>query len=190
LTHPDRKLPLCLTEPPPGGRKCNDCDLAAQGRVNCFPGKGPGGGIMIIGESPTLNDRLVDEPFSERAGNKLDYLLEKAGFDRTGVYLTYAVKCQVREGKKPTVKQMDACQKRLYEEILYFKPKVIMTLGSVPLKTLVPTVGGGPMELRGFPIKLKNKGEMVAWCLPTLSMEQCLGKPGYDPIVVSKRSSG
>lgn len=162
---------------------CFDCELSSKCTFNAMPGQGARGGIMIVGEKPTPADVERGQVFAGLEHRKLSFLLDRVNMHREGVYLTYAVKCDMPKKTTKIKKYAAACLPHLMEEIEWVKPKVIITLGTTALTALV----GEEMtadEYRGFPIPLKIAGEFKAWVIPTFSMTQAIGKPGWDPIVV------
>jgi len=75
----------------PGG-KCTRCDLYKHATQTVF-GEGPlGARIMFVGEQPGDQEDLAVRPFVGPAGALFDAALEKAGIDRSTVYVTNAAK--------------------------------------------------------------------------------------------------
>mgnify|MGYP006277461843 CR=1 FL=1 len=73
--------------------KCNKCRLSKT-RNNIVWGTGDGNAdIMFIGEAPGKNEDIRGEPFIGRAGEVLDYLLDKVNLHREDIYITNIVKC-------------------------------------------------------------------------------------------------
>lgn len=137
---------------------------------------------MVVGEQPSPIDARDEEPFSGFDGRKLAFLLERLNLHREGIYLTTAVKCDMPKKTQKIKKYAAACRPHLIEEIEYVRPKVIVTMGTTALSSLV----GEPLaadEYRGFPIPLKM-GDLKTWVIPTYSMSQAIAKPTWDPIIV------
>src|SRR3954467_7728332 len=73
-------------------RKCTRCDLYKYATQTVF-GEGPlDAAIMFVGEQPGDQEDLAGRPFVGPAGAVFDEALEKAGIDRSTVYVTNAVK--------------------------------------------------------------------------------------------------
>jgi len=73
-------------------RGCTRCDLYKYATQTVF-GEGPlNASIMFVGEQPGDQEDLAGRPFVGPAGALFDDALEKAGIDRSTVYVTNAVK--------------------------------------------------------------------------------------------------
>ena len=71
---------------------CRGCDLWERSTQVVF-GEGPGKAEMVlVGEQPGDREDIEGTPFVGPAGRVLDDALERAGIDRSSVYLTNAVK--------------------------------------------------------------------------------------------------
>src|SRR5205085_7809302 len=69
-------------------RKCTRCDLYKHATQTVF-GEGPlDASIMFVGEQPGDQEDLAGRPFVGPAGQLFDAALEKAGIDRSTVYVT------------------------------------------------------------------------------------------------------
>ncbi len=99
---------------------------------------------MMVGEQPGNSEDLEGRPFVGPAGRLLDKALERAGIDRTEVYVTNVVKHfkWVAVGKrrihsKPKARESAACRPWLEAEIAAVKPKVIVCLGATAAQALL-----------------------------------------------------
>ncbi|MDS1030886.1 uracil-DNA glycosylase [Bacillota bacterium LX-D] len=105
--------------------------------------------LLLLGEAPGGHeDRISGKPFSGEAGHILTDLLEKVGLKRNQCYITNSVKCRPTKpsqkgrygpyaNRKPKVSEIKACRCFLENEISLLKPKVIATLGGVPLGSIL-----------------------------------------------------
>ncbi|WEK59381.1 MAG: UdgX family uracil-DNA binding protein [Candidatus Brevundimonas phytovorans] len=120
-----------------GLQNCRRCPLwrdATQGVC----GRGPHEArLMIVGEQPGDQEDLAGQPFVGPAGQVLDAALAEAGIDRSGVYLTNAVKHFKYEprGKRrlhrtPNAGEVQACRWWLDQERRLVKPRLILALGT------------------------------------------------------------
>src|SRR5436190_1252404 len=111
---------------------CRACPLwerATQG----VPGEGGSKArVMLVGEQPGDQEDLTGRPFVGPAGRLLDSALEKAGVDRSDVYVTNAVKHfswfprgKRRIHKTPAQSEVAACLDWLEAEIQLVRPSVI-----------------------------------------------------------------
>jgi uracil-DNA glycosylase family protein len=146
-------------------RKCTRCELYKWGTQTVF-GEGPlDASIMFVGEQPGDQEDLAGRPFVGPAGQLFDAALEKAGIDRSSVYVTNAVKHFkfVARGKrrihnKPDAGEIEACRWWVEHERELIRPPVTVALGATAARALLhKTVTIG--RVRGQPIKLDSGGE-------------------------------
>lgn len=193
------KLPVITFEPkdvdpddqsPRKGIVCQGCEL--EGKKRC-PGAGAHGevDIMFVSESPSSWSVSNGQVFYGRGGRIIRQawkeLLEAD--NKTGGQLrmkhlkkwdTYAVQCQVEEGRDQSAKAsattVKRCANYLRAAVAQKKPKVIIALGATALsslgfKTEKFTEARGKIlhhEIEGHPVLL----------VPTFGTKQMLGKTG------------
>lgn len=124
-------------------RKCTRCDLYKCGTQTVF-GEGPlDAGIMFVGEQPGDQEDIAGRPFVGPAGQIFDAALEKAGIDRSAVYVTNAVKHFkfVQRGKKrihskPDAGEIEACRWWQEHERTLIKPQLTVALGATAARSL------------------------------------------------------
>ena len=125
-------------------RGCTRCDLYKYATQTVF-GEGPlDAQILFVGEQPGDQEDLAGRPFVGPAGAIFDAALEKAGIDRSTVYVTNAVKHFkfILRGKrrihnKPDAGQIEACHWWLEHERELIKPPVTVALGATAARSLV-----------------------------------------------------
>src|SRR5947209_17147118 len=138
-------------------RKCTRCDPYRYATQTVF-GEGPlDAQIVFVGEQPGDQEDLAGRPFVGPAGAIFDAALEKAGIDRSTVYVTNAVKHFkfVLRGKrrihnKPDAGQIEACRWWIEHERELIKPLLTVALGATAARSLfgkTVTIG----KLRGEP---------------------------------------
>ena len=146
-------------------RGCTRCDLYKCGTQTVF-GEGPlDARIMFVGEQPGDQEDLAGRPFVGPAGQLFDAALEKAGIDRSGVYVTNAVKHFkfVLRGKrrihnKPDAGEIEACRWWIDNERTLIRPPVTVALGATAARSLmgkVVTIS----KVRGSPLQLEDGSE-------------------------------
>lgn len=116
----------------------NNCplkDVATQPVYEIVP---PSSGILFIGEAPGKNEDLQGRPFVGSAGKFLDELLHTIGYTREEVYVSNIVKYRPPANRDPEENEKDGCKVWLNAELLFVKPKVIVTLGRHALGRFVP----------------------------------------------------
>lgn len=105
-----------------------------------------GAELLLIGEAPGGDEERKGRPFVGKAGKNLMNFLDAIGLDRKDLYITNVVKIRPfkiseKTGKAvnrpPDVKEKKFFSKYLYKEIEIIKPKVIVTLGNVPLQSVL-----------------------------------------------------
>lgn len=131
-------------------RGCPLCKLART-RKNAVPGEGQlSAKIMFIGEAPGRSEDEKGRPFVGAAGKILDDLLQKAGIDRSQVYITNVVKCRPPSNRVPEDDEVAACRPYLERQIELIHPRVICVLGRTAYASLL---GGGSITA--------NRGKIV-----------------------------
>jgi uracil-DNA glycosylase family protein len=100
--------------------------------------------LMLVGEQPGDREDLEGHTFVGPAGHTLDVALERAGIDRSRVYLTNAVKHfrwkargKRRLHERPLRSQIVACQPWLRAELESVAPGVLVLLGAVAAQSLL-----------------------------------------------------
>jgi DNA polymerase len=98
---------------------------------------------MLVGKQPGDREDIEGRPFVGPAGRMLDRALGEAGIERSGVYLTNAVKHfkNVPRGKrrihqKPNVGEIDRCKWWLDLELQLVRPRVVVALGTTAARAL------------------------------------------------------
>ncbi len=146
-------------------RKCARCDLYKYATQTVF-GEGPlDASIMFVGEQPGDQEDFAGRPFVGPAGQLLDAALDKAGIDRSTVYVTNAVKHFkfVQRGKrrihnKPDGAEIAACRWWIEHERELIRPPVTVALGATAARSLfgkVMAIG----KNRGAPLQLPDGSE-------------------------------
>jgi DNA polymerase len=146
-------------------RSCTRCELYKCGTQTVF-GEGPlDAAILFVGEQPGDQEDLAGRPFVGPAGAVFDESLEKAGIDRSAVYVTNAVKHFkfIQRGKrrihnKPDAGEISACRWWLENERALIKPPVTVALGATAARSLIGkavTIG----KVRGEPLALEDGSE-------------------------------
>jgi len=163
-------------------RDCARCDLYKFATQTVF-GEGPlDASIVFVGEQPGDQEDLAGRPFVGPAGAVFDEALEKAGIDRSTVYVTNAVKHFkfIQRGKrrihnKPDSGEITACRWWIDQERELIKPAVTVALGATAARSLVGkvvTIG----KVRGAPLKLHDGSE----CWVTVHPSSILRMPDQD----------
>jgi len=168
-------------------RGCRRCELYKFATQTVF-GEGPlDARIMFVGEQPGDQEDIAGRPFVGPAGALFDAALDKAGIDRSTVYVTNAVKHFkfVAKGKrrihnKPDAGEISACRWWIEHERELVRPPVTVALGATAARSLIgKTVTIS--KVRGEPLALEDGSE----CWVTVHPSSLLRMP--DP---EKRREG
>jgi DNA polymerase len=163
-------------------RRCTRCELYKFATQTVF-GEGPlDASIMFVGEQPGDQEDVAGRPFVGPAGAIFDDALEKAGIDRSTVYVTNAVKHFkfVQKGKrrihnKPDAGEISACRWWIAHERELIRPPVTVALGATAARSLIgKTVTIS--KVRGEPLTLEDGGE----CWVTVHPSALLRMPDAD----------
>jgi uracil-DNA glycosylase len=130
--------------------------------------------IMLIGQAPGLTEYETGKPFQGGAGQEIRRIFEENGISRLKfdelVYSSAVVKCfpgskpnlrsgKVREDALPSAQMIRNCQPFFEGQIKLVDPKIIVTLGGLPLKSYLKLRGRKTNE-----IKLENfVGNKEVW---------------------------
>src|SRR3954469_21861007 len=170
-------------------RKCTRCDLYKYATQTVF-GEGPlDASIMFVGEQPGDQEDLAGRPFVGPAGALFDAALEKAGIDRSTIYVTNAVKHFkfVLRGKrrihnKPDAGEITACRWWIEHERELIRPPVTVALGATAARSLVGKVVT-ISKMRGEPLALADGSE----CWITVHPSSILRAPDEEARREGKR---
>lgn len=120
---------------------CTKCVLAESRTNTVFARGNPDAEVCFVGEGPGADEDREGLPFVGKAGELLDKMIGAMGFSRDDVYICNIVKCRPPGNRNPEPPEVAACAPYLAEQIELVRPKVIVTLGNVPLKALFGTEG-------------------------------------------------
>jgi len=127
---------------------CTRCVLH-KGRKNLVFGVGSvNADIMFVGEGPGADEDQQGEPFVGRAGQLLNNMIAAMGLKREDVYIANVVKCRPPGNRTPERDECDTCMPFLLRQIEVIRPKVIVALGAVAAKNLLP-VNDSMANIRG-----------------------------------------
>ncbi|MEM2909211.1 MAG: uracil-DNA glycosylase [Candidatus Bilamarchaeaceae archaeon] len=135
--------------------KCRKCRLWKT-RKRAVPGEGsPHARIMLVGQAPGKTEDATGRPFVGRAGKLLTELLESAGIRRKDVFITSVIKCFPPGNRAPKKDEIAACKPHLEKQIALIKPKIIVLLGNIAIKTVLGDVGKLD-KIHGKPIRKES----------------------------------
>lgn len=122
-------------------KECLVCPLLIPTKHNVVFGHGnPNAQLMFIGEAPGKHEDEQGIPFVGKSGMLLTKALTSLDIDRKDTFITNTVKCRPPKNRKPTPQESKAYKHLLLlKEIEIIQPKVICTLGSTALESLLET---------------------------------------------------
>jgi DNA polymerase len=122
---------------------CKGCPLWEPAMQTVFS-RGPDTArLVLVGEQPGDQEDQQGKPFVGPAGRVLVQALDEAGVDRSGVYVTNAVKhfkFTVRGKRRihasPDTYEVAACRPWLRAELDVLRPELVVLLGATAAKTV------------------------------------------------------
>ncbi|SKC88804.1 uracil-DNA glycosylase [Maledivibacter halophilus] len=121
--------------------------------------------IVLIGEAPGSKEIELRKPFVGQAGKNLNEFLKVVELEREDIYITNVVKIRPyrinkETGRKvnrpPNKNEIEKYSKILFQELEIIRPRLIVTLGNVPLKTLTSQKNIKVGEVHGNIIETKE----------------------------------
>ena len=159
---------------------CTACPLHANGFVVYGSGPVPND-VMIIGEAPGEDENAAGKPFVGRSGRELDRLLALGGVDRSAAYVSNVIKHWPGEGNPtPGVKMIRACTHWLMDEITTCGPKIIIAVGGISAKVLIPGVNLRKDHGMGREVEIAGKLRTV---FPMYHPAAGMHNPALKPII-------
>jgi uracil-DNA glycosylase family protein len=148
-------------------RDCRGCELYKKATQTVFGEGHRPSKLLFIGEQPGDQEDRSEKPFVGPAGRLLDECMVEAGIAREAAYVTNAVKHfkweprgKIRLHKKPSQREITACNPWLEAEIEVTKPKLIVCLGATAAQSIlgaafrVTRSRGQVLNLSGYPALL------------------------------------
>jgi uracil-DNA glycosylase family 4 len=123
-------------------RDCQACKLAPTRKRLVFGTGAARPKLLFIGEGPGAEEDQQGLPFVGRAGQVLTGLISALALTRADVYITNVVKCRPPGNRTPEPDEVASCRPILLRQVELLDPRLIVTLGNVPLKALNPQAGG------------------------------------------------
>lgn len=105
------------------------------------PFGGPlGAEMVVVGESPGMQEMMHGKPFIGASGKVLDAVLESIGYPRSQVRVLNSCRCHINKDDDPIKMQnlaLKTCRTYLTQAIQKAAPKVIVCLGAVALQQVL-----------------------------------------------------
>ena len=145
--------------------------------------------LMMIGEAPGGDEEKQGRPFVGKAGKNLSAFLEVVGLKREEIYISNVVKLRpTKESPKtgkavnrpPSAEEIAFFLPYLLEEIKVISPKVVVTLGNVPLKAVTGEKKAVIGEYHGKPTALADGRPLFALYHPAAVIYNRALQATYD----------
>jgi DNA polymerase len=121
-----------------GLKSCSACGLFSRCLSSKMPPSGSGNlSVLFIGEAPGVQEDKYGKHFVGRAGQRLRRTLQEIGVDLNECYMTNAIICKPPKNRTPSDLEIATCQHHLLTTIDQLKPRIIVPLGSVAVKSLM-----------------------------------------------------
>ena len=92
--------------------------------------------IMLIGETPGIEEDKTGLTFIGEVGNLLKKMLLAINIKKENIYSTYAVNFRPPEDRKPSSVEIKRYSKFLQKHISIIKPKIIILMGTTAMESL------------------------------------------------------
>ncbi|MDF2989477.1 MAG: uracil-DNA glycosylase, family 4 [Eubacterium sp.] len=115
--------------------------------------------LVIVGEAPGKDEVAQGKPFVGSAGKNLQEFMNTIGLTRDAVYITNTIKYRLGRINEKTKRLINRPatkndiinnQPWLHKEIILLCPKIIVTLGNVPLKAVTNDYNASIGEMHGI----------------------------------------
>ena len=145
--------------------------------------------LMMIGEAPGGDEEKQGRPFVGKAGKNLSAFLEVVGLKREEIYISNVVKLRpTKESPKtgksvnrpPSAEEIAFFLPFLQEEINVISPKVVVTLGNVPLKAVTGEKKAVIGDYHGKPTPLADGRTLFALYHPAAVIYNRALQATYD----------
>ena len=124
------------------------CALKHTASNMIFADGNPGASLMVIGDVPGRDEDRVGLPLVGSDGQLFDRMLASIGLSRTDIYIVPLIPWRPPGNRTPTAEEMALLLPFLYRHVQLATPEMLLLLGGVTAKTMLPP-GGGILKLRG-----------------------------------------
>lgn len=153
--------------------------------------------LMMIGEAPGGEEEQQRRPFVGKAGKNLSAFLEIVGLKREEIYISNVVKLRpTKESPKtkksvnrpPSAEEISFFLPFLQEEIKAIAPKLLVTLGNVPLKAVTGEKDAVIGEYHGKAVALADGRTLFALYHPAAVIYNRSLQAVYDADLLELRA--
>ena len=116
---------------------CNKCKLCKTRQNIVFGTGNKNADIMFIGDGPGADEDMQGEPFVGMAGKIMNMAFGVVGIKKEEIYIANVVKCRPPANRYPEEDEAFICLNYLRNQVMLIKPKIIVLLGSIALKSIL-----------------------------------------------------
>ncbi len=157
------------------------CGLKKTAKNLVFADGNPHAEVMMVGEAPGEDEDRQGLPFVGVSGKLLDRMVSFIGLDRTTFYITNIVPWRPPGNRNPTDQEIAACLPFIERHIALVKPKVLVFLGGVSVKSLLKTKDGIT--------KLRGKKMVYNYVDAEGNAQSCTAIPMFHPAYLLRTST-
>lgn len=109
---------------------CQRCPALVQCRTQTvFSDGSPHAELCFVGEAPGEVEDRTGKPFVGPAGQLLDRLIKRCGFQRDEVYICNVLKCRPPNNRPPDLVEVANCKPFFLQQLALVRPKIMVALG-------------------------------------------------------------
>ena len=139
---------------------CRRCPALVANRHRIVHGYGPlpgdGVPVLFVGEAPgTRGGDVTGVPFTrDRSGLRLQQILIRLGLSaetdprveapRLRCFVTNVVRCNPPGNRAPSRAEIERCLPYLWQEIEIWQPRIVVPVGNVAARAVIPRLTGQP----------------------------------------------
>jgi uracil-DNA glycosylase len=113
-----------------------NCNLKDSSKKLILGDGNPDSPIMIVGESPGLEEEKNNRTFQGEAGELLKKMLLSINIKKENIYSTYAINFRPPQDRKPTSQEIKRYSVFLKEHISIINPKIVILFGSTAMESV------------------------------------------------------
>jgi uracil-DNA glycosylase len=157
------------------------CGLKKTAKNLVFGDGNPQAEVMMVGEAPGEDEDRQGLPFVGVSGKLLDRMASFIGLDRTKFYITNILPWRPPGNRNPTDQEIAACLPFIERHVALVKPKVLIFLGGVAVKSLLKTKDGIT--------KLRGKKLVYNYVDADGNAQSCTAIPMFHPAYLLRTAS-
>ena len=122
--------------------------------------------LLFLSSKPSKDDIAAGLPITEPHKGLIESFLQSLDLSLDDVWVTTTVACGQEDGKDPKPKQYKTCRTWLAKEIHIIQPTIIVALGNLAVKSLIPKRPPNFGEVIGRTIDVKIAGDLIEYTYP------------------------